>query len=390
MRYIEIIRLDENQAQYQQMLAGMVSYDIITADDATAILKNVRTVLKRNDRIVWWLKWYRLTDTYYVIDRILKRSGNEDRAAESKQVFQKITKTNYDTVDRGQVNRFRMSFENKFSMEHIAYQLTIPTIDQLVWDVNTPPVHLSSTLAQLEEEYNSKRSQLVTPKPGDKIILNYGKSAWVMLDRGACSDEAAAMGHCGNAPSERLGDRILSFRTLMPDGRQKPHLTFILHKNGFLGEMKGRANEKPNSKYHKYIVDLLKQDFIKGIVGGGYEPEKNFALWDLPPAQAIEVLTARPELIPKLILDPMISNYKKEKVPPEVQPFLVKADKHWVLYITNLIPELKPLRKELTYAIVTEPGLTALDWKQLLTHKQYLDAVDYYGVDEFLVKFLQK
>lgn len=388
MKYYEI-RLIENQAQYQQMLAGMVEYNIISAENADKIVKTLRTVLKRNDRIVWWLKWYRLTDTYYKTSKILRRPDMQPRAEEFKKIFQKVTKTNYDTVDRGEVNRFRMSFENEFSMEHIAYQLTIPTVDQYVWNINTPPTKLAADLTNLEFEHNARQNEFVTPKSGDKIILKYGKSAWVMLDRGACSDEANAMGHCGNEPSEQPGDRILSFRTLMPDGTQKPHLTFILDKNGELGEMKGRANQKPNSKYHPYIIDLLKQDFIKGIKGGGYEPEKNFDLWDLPPAQAIELLKVRSDLIPKLNTGKWAVNHKKS-IPPELQPMLADADPKWALYINNLIPELKPLRKKLAYAIVTEPGLTALSWKQLLTRQEYLDALDTYGDEYFVAKILQK
>jgi hypothetical protein len=435
MRYSEIIRLDENQAQYQQMLAGMVANDIISADEANKIVTTARTSLNRNDRIVWWLKWYRLTDTYYKITKILRRPDMQPRGDEFKKIFQKVTKTNYDTVDRSEVNMFRMSFENQYSLEHIEYQLTMPSIDQLVWDINILPTKLSADLTNLEFEHNARRSEIVTPKPGDKIILRYGKYAWVALDRGACSDEADAMGHCGNVPSENPGDRILSFRTILDDGSQKPHLTFILHKNGALGEMKGRANQKPNKKYHTYITDLLKQDFVKGIAGGGYAPENNFQIWDLQPAQILELFAARPDLIPnasdnwtgtKYTIPPDIQIVLVEKDPrwvlyidniipelfadrpdlmpntsdswtgtkytisPDIQPVLAEKDPNWALYIENLIPELKPLRKKLAYAIVTEPGLTTLDWRQYLTRQGYLDALDEFGDDTFIVKILQK
>jgi hypothetical protein len=155
---------------------------------------------------------------------------------------------------------------------------------------------MMDTITDLEKEHAAKQRQWVTPQPGDKIVIDYDKYAWVMLDRGACSDEADAMGHCGNEPSELPGDRILSFRSKADDGKQKPHLTFILDDDGYLGEMKGRANEKPNSKYHPYIVDLLKQDFIKGIKGGGYAPDKNFKLKDLPDEQRNELIKLKPEL----------------------------------------------------------------------------------------------
>jgi len=386
MRYFEI-RLDENQAQYSQMLAGMVANEIITADDAVEIVKTARTTFKRNDRIVWWLKWFRITDTYYSIDRMLKRAENEPRTQELKNLFQKITKTNYDTVNRGEVNHFRMRFQTERAMEHTAYQITIPSIEQMVWDVNITPGQLSTKIAELEGEYKTRQSQIVTPKSGDKIVLDYGKYAWVLLNRGACSAEADAMGHCGNVPSERDGDRILSFRSLVDGGRQKPHLTFILNKYGELGEMKGRANQKPNAKYHPYILDLLKQDFIKDIKGGGYEPENNFAIWDLKPEQTLELLKAKPELTPTTF---EIDKGGKETIPAEIQPFLADADSHWVLYIKNLIPDLRPLRAKLAYAIVTEPGLTDLSWRQLLTQEDYLNAVDEYGDDAFIAKILKK
>ena len=36
----------------------------------------------------------------------------------------------------------------------------------------------------------------------------------------------------------------------------KPHLTFIVN-DGYLGESKGFANQKPASRYHPYIARLL-------------------------------------------------------------------------------------------------------------------------------------
>jgi hypothetical protein len=63
-----------------------------------------------------------------------------------------------------------------------------------------------------------------------------------------------------------------------------------------LGEMKGRNNDKPIEKYHPYIVALLKQPFIKGIVGGGYAPENNFSLADLPDDQTEALVKMKPSL----------------------------------------------------------------------------------------------
>jgi hypothetical protein len=277
----------------------MIANNLLSEKEANNALTFVREKLKRKDRIVWWLKWYRLTETHHPISKLLKEPKFQHRADEFKKLFQKITKTNYDSVIEGELDVFRSEFMNKFSMQHKEFQLTIPAIDQIVWDINATPQYMNNLMVKLESDYNEeqqKKKQIVTPKPGDKVVIDYGKYAWVMLDRGACSDEADAMGHCGNEPSELPGDRILSFRSKVDGGKQKPHLTFILHDGGFLGEMKGRANEKPNSKYHPYIIDLLKQDFVKGIEGGGFQPEKNFKLKDLPAEQSSELIKLKPEL----------------------------------------------------------------------------------------------
>ena len=48
----------------------------------------------------------------------------------------------------------------------------------------------------------------------------------------------------------------------------KPHLTFIV-KNGFLGESKGFANQKPAEKYHPYIAIFCwnrREGFMEGDI----------------------------------------------------------------------------------------------------------------------------
>jgi hypothetical protein len=111
--------------------------------------------------------------------------------------------------------------------------------------------------------------------------------------------EAEAMGHCGNVPSQRPGDQILSLRRQVRRGdviRWYPVATFILDDDGKLGEMKGRGNDKPAAKYHPYIVDLLRHHLIQGIKGGGYMPENNFSMSDLDPQTREQVIADKPEL----------------------------------------------------------------------------------------------
>jgi hypothetical protein len=66
--------------------------------------------------------------------------------------------------------------------------------------------------------------------------------------------------------------------------------------------MKGKNNDKPQSKYHPYIIELLKLPIIKNVKGGGYKPENNFKLSDLDNSQLNELLKLKPEFKNSLIL----------------------------------------------------------------------------------------
>ena len=56
------------------------------------------------------------------------------------------------------------------------------------------------------------------------------------------------------------------------------------------------ANTKPKEDYHPAIVELLKHDEIKHVVGGGYAPEMNFKLDDLDDETKNELLEDKPDL----------------------------------------------------------------------------------------------
>jgi hypothetical protein len=155
-------------------------------------------------------------------------------------------------------------------------------------------------LHEFEQEYLERAANLITLQEGDQIIKNFGNGfVWMALSRGYCKQEADAMGHCGNIGAAS-GDRILSLRKFAEriDGvdHYNSVLTFILNKDGYLGEMKGRGNEKPAERYHPYVIELLKMDIIKGIRGGGYLPENNFSIKDLSDTDKDALLDAKPSL----------------------------------------------------------------------------------------------
>jgi hypothetical protein len=166
-----------------------------------------------------------------------------------------------------------------------------------------PPKSLAGVIDDLEKlakEFAARTKALLTLKEGDEIVLELPNNfCWVMLSRGYCDDEAKAMGHCGNAGSQG-DDRILSLRrpkeTIDGITYYEVFLTFILNGNGYLGEMKGRGNDKPAERYHDQIEALLRMPFIKGIRGGGYEPENNFKLADFKDDRRNALLDDTPHL----------------------------------------------------------------------------------------------
>lgn len=297
-KHSKVLSLLENRQQYSQMMNVLVTNNILSQDNVDNVISTFRKYYKRNDRIVWAIYWYRLQKLY---DTWLYASLHDDEAETKNKISNLYAKMTGDrtpnAIERNhEIQTASSSFFADTNMEHISSLFdTIPQVNELVWDKNMKPSTLIRQISEIERKWQEERKQFVKPEENDRIILSYdnGKYGWVLLDRGACRAEGDAMGHCGNVPSVREGDQILSFRSIF-EAEQKPHLTFILHGNGFLGEMKGRANNKPNEKYHPYIVDLLKQDFIKGISGGGYAPDQNFQLSDLDESLQEELLDIKP------------------------------------------------------------------------------------------------
>ena len=124
----------------------------------------------------------------------------------------------------------------------------------------------------------------------DVLIKFPDGSAWFNLNRAQCTEEGESMGHCGNVAGQKDSDTIYSYRTphQHKENHWIPHLTFIYNQEtGMLGEMKGYGNKKPTKKYHDVIRTLITSKYVEGIAGGGYLPEENFSVWDLPDAQEL-------------------------------------------------------------------------------------------------------
>lgn len=220
-----------------------------------------------------------------ILDEITENSDSDNiKVGKLKQKFDKLTSKNDDLKNIASFHLIRY-VELLYHYNGIAYQK--------IKDANPYKSTESflTVLSRLERDFTSLSEELIEINGDEELILDMGEYKWYLLDRESCSAEGNAMGHCGNAGSPKSGDQILSLRRVIKHNGIayfRPSLTFIIN-NGILGEMKGRANNKPNSKYHPYIMGLLKLPFIKGIRGGGYKPEANFDVSDLTDEQRAEL-----------------------------------------------------------------------------------------------------
>jgi hypothetical protein len=255
-----------------------------------------------------------------------------------KIIFEAVTKLKKDNVIIYVLKRFR-NFISKIENKNDPAMLTIAVINvrriidifEHYMSLPIPEIqnynysqasdkNVLDEFKRFEDEWQKSRvgwiditdelkEETITP------IIKYPNGfAWFDLSKPYCNEEGNAMGHCGNTASYRNDDTVLSYRLVKKQGDKimsRPSLTFILNGDGYLGEMKGRANEKPKEKYHAAIVDLLlskvkistrnndTQYRIKGLRGGGYEPENNFEITDLKDSTLKNKLfSKRPELEP--------------------------------------------------------------------------------------------
>ena len=262
-----------------------------------------KSTLKKEDRIIWFLRIYKaslLRDEAIMLKRQPEEYRNALKRYEKSQRI--LLKNGFDvkeyfedpTGNPGPVlDRLRNGLRHFMGIRS-------PKIQNFKFDWQSPDT-IFQTFKVWEDEWKefSKGSIPYDEEDQHTEVLPFpdGK-VWLNLNKTSCDLEADAMGHCGNEGGNE-SETILSLRT-KDDKNQRwiVHLTFTYNKNtGKLIEMKGRGNNKPSEKYHKYIIQLLKMDFIKGITGGGYLPENNFDIHDLQNEKTKEsLLVMKPQL----------------------------------------------------------------------------------------------
>lgn len=121
---------------------------------------------------------------------------------------------------------------------------------------------------------------------------------WVNLDTNDSSEECNRMGHCGRTNSYNTIYSLRENRRINKDYTlNKSHLTAAVgNSDGFIYQLKGPKNSKPDERYNQYVVDLiLNDDHIQGF-GSEYNSENDFKITDLPKEEIQKIYTKKPQL----------------------------------------------------------------------------------------------
>jgi len=133
------------------------------------------------------------------------------------------------------------------------------------------------------------------PVETGKVILEYSDGFyWVDLETDYCEIEAKQGAHCGASDYKDGQGNVFSLRT----PQHKVALTLDLHlTDRNIRQIRGGANTKPKTKYHRYIVDFLtnkKTDVRHLRLETDHRPEDNFSLNDLSNKDLNKVLKVKP------------------------------------------------------------------------------------------------
>jgi hypothetical protein len=288
--------------------------------DIHRMINKVRLAFKRNDRIVWFLRLYRIMFlTQMTGDYASARLG--DRANEDMVAAAKALRDAYinDLAQRSNVaprsiqSMLSSLTGTDYLFRHLEHYFSLPIAAIQNYGFAYQPIGLVlDQFGQFEQAWQREnRGQFAANQvEGAEVLIDFHNGfAWYNLNKAYCPLEAKAAGHCGNEPRANSGDRIISLRQSVNKGGHaflKPYCTFILLEDGTLGEMKGRFNQSPKnafkkgdapSDFHNEIAALLRLPLIQGITGGGYMPEQNFKLSDLPKALADTLAQEKPALL---------------------------------------------------------------------------------------------
>ncbi len=309
-------------------------------DQLTAHVNEVSKVLKKDDRILWFIRLMKLNFLALMTKKYKWwTAGYEQFEKKEINKFNKAYKLNDHnkvTLNNLSYAEFASGIEEYLLMLNHYYSMDIPSINDYDFGGEDNSLSIDGVIedfSELESIWNkTNKSRNITDNSSEwETVIDFGDGfVWFDLGVPICDVEGRAMGHCGNAGSSDADDVVFSLRekNKNPAGATiwKPHLTFIYNsREKSFGEMKGYKNHPPKIKYHKYIVPLIELDMVNKLAGGGYKPKNNFKITDLEDRNLqVELVSKKPGLAN---LDELIELAKTVKKGnwPEIEQYILDS-----------------------------------------------------------------
>jgi hypothetical protein len=268
-----------------------------------------RETLQRSDRIIWYLRFYRMavmcgvhlqprdsgfravkSDCTAAVRRYNRKTRGTPLPDDFSIWLASTPLTSAVHYNSGVPRGYRGGQAGDvvaidFQLGHFL-ALDIRPINDIVFDWQTPD-ELLTQMAETEESWKERFTGLIPIADASDydVLKDFGDGfVWFDTHERQVYDQCfETTGHCSTCFREDETAWVLR-ESVEVDGELfwRPVLQFCINEEGWLGEMKGSANAKPAERYHKYIIPLLFSDKVAGINGGGYLSETNFSINDLP------------------------------------------------------------------------------------------------------------
>lgn len=296
----------QSKEDYLSTFNTLLEADPRQRDRVSELVNWGMNVLKKNDRIVWFLRIVKLHLLRSMIAKAKEETNAKKIGVLEKIENKELAKFRKAGTDLGELysdpyllthrnfSEFLSTFKHFYTETILAnvtkinlYTYQFQTPQQVITDLTALEEEKTAHLEELGDLIDDETVARLMREEGDTIFLDLGEGwYWFHLPRNECDVEGEAMGHCGTG---RKGATLYSLRKKVPGG-YRPVLTFEVDKEGYIRQAKTIKNRKPGDKYHPKIVELLKSEEIRGTKRGAHKPETDFVFQDLSSDQQKEVL----------------------------------------------------------------------------------------------------
>lgn len=310
-RILEIIDAVLNEEMtaddYKKIVDNIVPEELFKVGrvDYSRVIDWAMRVLKKNNRIIWFLRWYALRIIYTTLNRRNPKDGYE----KMKTVLGGIAAKSGMDVDELFITSKVTDFGELISkLEHFFNEHTVaavPKIRNYSFQWQTPEKAVTD-LEMLEEEIRIKQGGidpkvLIRPdqieKGAEKLIEFPDGWVWWKLNTHSSREESRSGNNCGTC--ELNNSTLLSLRRPIKIGKEvwwKSELTAELTEDNKIRQLR-HGNEKPDAEYHPYIMKLLLVANIDGLERPEYEPKSTFYVDDLSDEDQATLEEESPDLL---------------------------------------------------------------------------------------------